>query len=88
MNDFTPEELKIAYVLINELLLESSQPPCAHELKEKIKLMIDNYCDHQLAFHIDQYGNYVECRRCNYRFQSDLYTFRDIDLKLCNPESL
>lgn len=46
MNDFTKDELKILFVVINELILESTQPPCVHELREKVKDMSLNYCEH------------------------------------------
>jgi len=48
MNDFTNEELKILYCVLNELILETTQPPCVHELKEKVKNMSLNYCEHNL----------------------------------------
>lgn len=46
MNDFTAAELRLMYALINELILYSTQPPCVHELKEKVKNMSINYCEH------------------------------------------
>ena len=43
MIDFTKEELRLMIMLITELKLDSTQPPCVDELKDKIQSMIDNY---------------------------------------------
>lgn len=45
MNDFTKEELKILFVILNECTLESTQPPCVHDLKDKIKEMTLSFSD-------------------------------------------
>ncbi len=68
MNDFTNPELRLMYALINELILETTQPPCVHELKEKIKSMSINYCDHRYS-PTDALNVPLHCLDCGEKFE-------------------
>lgn len=77
VNDFSGSELRLMYALINELVLDSTQPPCVHELKDKVKAMSLNYEETKTIecescgrlFHLLENGNvpgYADfCSLCN-----------------------
>lgn len=62
MNDFTKEELVNLLSALCELLNEITQPPCIHELMDKIKSMIDSYCEHECTY--DSSACAQICRDC------------------------
>jgi hypothetical protein len=68
MNDFTEEELNIihldmcTYVERNKILKES---PSHKALREKVEVMMDNYCQHNLYVNIHPDGTTVRCGKCN-----------------------
>jgi hypothetical protein len=61
MNDFTKEELIWLYEDIGYGLEEHQQPDIAYRIYEKLKSMIDNYCDHE--YFISGGKNNV-CHKC------------------------
>jgi hypothetical protein len=63
MNEFTKGDLLLMIMLITELKLDSTQPPCVHELSDKIQSMIDNYCEHENLKDVGK--EYLVCRSCS-----------------------
>jgi hypothetical protein len=71
MNDFTKEELE-------ELLLEYElhQHNTRHnwpslDLCKKLRLMIDNYCEHHKVTVIGENGSHSQCIRCGIGMKND-----------------
>lgn len=65
MNDFTKEELILAYDLIDACIELAREPDFVYDLRDKIQSMIDNYCDHEFELWISPHGNVVRCAKCN-----------------------
>lgn len=60
MNDFTKEELKYLYNTVDNNCEFFKEPDIAYSIRDKIKSMIDNYCE-ILIPKMDKYC----CSKCN-----------------------
>lgn len=63
MNDFTKEELaklKLAIMILYDKdgLLDTKR------IAYRIQDMVDNYCEHEWAFHFSADGSAVKCQKC------------------------
>ena len=47
MTEFTKEELEWLYQDISIAIVEDMQPDIAHIIRDKLKKMIENYCEHE-----------------------------------------
>ena len=74
MNDFTKEELQII-LLDMDINIKKAPPlkpsPIYIELRSKVELMINNYCEHEWRCFDDQY-NTRECIKCAERLQGEV----------------
>ena len=61
MNDFTKDELKIIKDAIYGMTLNSAEEVM---LREKIKSMIDDYCEHEFYSHEGVYS-ILKCEKCD-----------------------
>lgn len=68
MNDFTEEELRLMYVVINQITIETTQPPCVHELRDKVKEMSLNYCEHDWRKGVHLFND-IYCANCHQHFK-------------------
>lgn len=62
MNDFTKEELKYFLMIMKPFHFLWRNDPL--ELEEKLKSMIDNYCEHENIRTISYLDYIVICRNC------------------------
>lgn len=60
MNDFTKEELE--NILNGNVEL---YPSTYQALRDKVQIMIDNYCEHSWVFSFSANGSCVKCVKCN-----------------------
>jgi hypothetical protein len=65
MNDFTKEEIIWLYEDIGCDLEEYQQPDIAYRIHEKLKKMVDNYCEHKT--HVIFSGDMLICDNCKER---------------------
>jgi hypothetical protein len=67
MNDFTKDELLDLYIScgfsIDEDLYKETYQKKYFQLKNKLKSMIDNYCEH-IDTHVDYDMNVQRCKKC------------------------
>lgn len=67
MNDFTKEQLQqILFMIIeyaNIASLNNNEDYIG--IKDKLKSMLYNYCEHYFVFYISPLGNAVRCQNCN-----------------------
>ncbi len=64
MNDFTKEELGLIYKSCATEAL-NGWSNYSVDFLNKIKSMIDNYCEHSWAFHFSANGSRVACMKCS-----------------------
>jgi hypothetical protein len=65
MNEFTLDELKRICQFFNIAIEDFNEPDSTYELRDKIQLMIDNYCEHNNS---GEGYNCTECRDCGVRW--------------------
>lgn len=63
MNDFTKLEIVYLYDLINDCLEEYNEPDIAYAVRNKLKLMHENYCSHKETY-TDYDYNPERCKQC------------------------
>ncbi len=69
MNEFTKEELEMILSDLNRAIFSRYYRNGMKELREKLKLMIDNYCEHQCDHQwdgilISEIPNTGKCKKC------------------------
>lgn len=73
MNDFTKEELQIIQweinTAVNKLDMATLSSEKHSELNEKIKSMIDNYCEHE--WHSGGNRPWLHCIKCKSNFKHE-----------------
>jgi hypothetical protein len=71
MNDFTKEELEEIIESFNWIESETSWD-WKHKLRNKIKSMIDNYCEHTWFFYLNSKANSaLRCHKCDKEINGD-----------------
>ncbi len=66
MNDFTKEELQYLFESVENNCEEYREPDIAYVLKDKLKDMVANYCEHELLMLVESvYKICKHCEACN-----------------------
>lgn len=69
MNDFTKEELIWLYETLQWIVEYFREPDSTYAIKDKLKSMIDNYCDHILSdAHYEQF-RWQLCQKCGAQYK-------------------
>lgn len=68
-DDFTKEELEY----INDYIFKGAagiRMDSHNKLRSKIQLMIDNYCEHEVAIHfVSGVGTKLVCQKCGWKIE-------------------
>ena len=71
MNDFTKEELQNIYRLLDYVCELYRENDATFELRDKVRGMVEKYCDHEWRCWDDQY-NTRECMKCGVRQEGEI----------------
>ena len=71
MNDFTQEELEDIFTCVHSFKLASIRGGFNYydNLNDKIKSMIDNYCEHE--WNTNPYNYVLHCQKCGRTIKND-----------------
>jgi len=69
MNDFTKEELVYLFNELDHNCMRYQEPDIAYEIKDKIKSMIDNYCDHEFHLNLSSFPSKLQCVKCEIYYE-------------------